>query len=62
MNCQIAYADGVSVASDAQVPDIDVKIPGGQIEPSLRTQGDVEVAGGVVFKRAITKSCVIGPC
>jgi len=37
MSCQIAYTDGVRVASDAEVPDIDVKIPGGQIEPSLRT-------------------------
>jgi hypothetical protein len=60
MNCLIAYADGVRVAIDAQVPDIYVKIPGGQIETRLRTQGDVEVAGGVVLKRTITKSCVIG--
>jgi hypothetical protein len=62
MSCLIAYADGVRIASDAQVPDINVKIPGGQIEPSLRTQSDVEVAGGVVLKCAVTKSGVIGSC
>jgi hypothetical protein len=62
MNCLIAYADGGRVASEAQVPDVDVKIPGGQIEPSLRTQRDVEVTAGVVLKRAITKSRVIGSC
>jgi hypothetical protein len=61
MNCLIAYADGVRFACDAQVADIYVKIPGGQIETRLRTQGDVEVAGSVVLKRTITKSCVIGP-
>ena len=60
MNRLIAYADGVRVASNAQVPDIYVKIPGGQIETRLRTQGDIEIAGGVVLKRAIAKSCVIG--
>jgi hypothetical protein len=62
MNCLIAYADGGRVASDAQVPDVNVKIPGGQIEPSLRTQRDVEVAAGVVLQRAVTKSGVIGSC
>jgi hypothetical protein len=60
MNCLIAYADGVRVASDAQAPNIYVKIPGGQIEPCLRTQRDIEVADGVVLKRAVTKSGVIG--
>jgi hypothetical protein len=60
MNCLIAYADGVSVASEAQVSDIYVKTSGGQIKTRLRTQADVEVAGGVVLKRSITKSCVIG--
>jgi hypothetical protein len=62
INCLIPYTDGVRVASDAQVPDIDVKITGGQIEPRLRTQSDVEVAAGVVLKRAVTKSGVIGSC
>ena len=60
MNCLIAYADGGRVASNAQVSDIYVKTPGGQIEPRLRTQSDVEVAAGVVLKRAVTKSGVIG--
>jgi len=60
VNRLIANADDARVAIDAQVPDIYVKIPGGQIETRLRTQGDVEVAGGVVLKRAITKRCVIG--
>jgi hypothetical protein len=62
MNCLIANADGVRVARDAQVSDIYVKIPAGQIETRLRTQGDVEVAAGVVLKGAITKTCVIGSC
>jgi hypothetical protein len=62
MNRLIAYADGVRVATDAQVSDIYVKIPGRQIEPRLRTQRDVEVAAGVVLKRAVTKSRVIGSC
>jgi hypothetical protein len=55
-----AYPDSIRLASNAQIPDIDVIASGGQIETSLRTQGDVEVAGGVVLKRAIAKSCVIG--
>jgi hypothetical protein len=60
MNCQIAYADHASVASNAQVADIYVKTFGSQIETRLRTQRDVEVPAGVVFKGAITKSCIIG--
>ncbi len=54
-----AYPDDVRLASNAQIPDIDVIASGGQIETRLRTQGDVEVAGRVVLERAITKSCVI---
>jgi hypothetical protein len=55
-----AYPDGIRLARNAQIPDIDVVASGGQIETRLRTQGDVEAAGGVVLKRAITKSCIIG--
>src|SRR5689334_22614887 len=45
---RVTYADGAAVPGDALVADIDVEIPGGNVHPGTRTDGDVGAAGGAL--------------
>jgi hypothetical protein len=56
MDRRVAYPDGIRLVSDTFVPDVDVIIPGGQIESSTPAQCDVVAAAGIVKERAIAKS------
>lgn len=49
-----ADADGVRLASDAGVADIDVVIARGEIYTGLIPQSDVVAAGGVEIERGVT--------
>ena len=53
-----ADADGVRLASDAGVADIDIIIARGEIYTGLIPQSDVVAAGGVEIERGVTAARV----
>src|SRR6478672_7611355 len=54
-----ADADGVRLASDAGVADIDIIIARGQIYTGLIPQSDVVAAGGIGIERGVTAGRVV---
>ena len=54
-----ADADGVGLARNTSVADIDIVIARGEIATGLKAQGDVVAAGGVANERMLTDGRVV---
>jgi hypothetical protein len=55
MDRQVAYADGIRVAANAIVSDVNVVITTGEITARQRPQSDVVIARGNIDARSSTQ-------
>jgi hypothetical protein len=53
------HADGVSLASNTSIADVDIVIAGSKIPTGIKTHSDVVTAGCVVIKRTVTGGRVV---